>query len=298
MISKILLSLTPAFLFLVMPFAIMGFLKLVGLGKKGRRSPLTRQLLRSPGESLRAQIQDLTVNIDVYLIMTCTMPLVFFSTYLSQMHLGGNKDNIASIIIYATAAVFVTGFFAVNLLRLLKKRRSLYLALDCELAVGQELNHLMQHGYRVYHDFPADKFNIDHVVIGPKGVFAVETKGRPKRNEKGGQGEAKVIFDGKTLKFPSWSETKPIEQALRQGVWLSEWLASAIGEPVKVIPVLALPGWYIVNEKSSNIVTFSGKNPAYILKAGNDSLSDNVIQRISHQIEQKCRDVKPTAYSR
>ena len=28
----------------------------------------------------------------------------------------------------------------------------------------------------VYHDIQADQFNIDHVVVGPSGVFAVETK--------------------------------------------------------------------------------------------------------------------------
>ena len=39
----------------------------------------------------------------------------------------------------------------------------------------------MRDGFAVFHDVPGDKaFNVDHVVIGPQGVFAVETKGRGK----------------------------------------------------------------------------------------------------------------------
>jgi hypothetical protein len=49
---------------------------------------------------------------------------------------------------------------------------------DGELATAQELNQLMRHGYYVFHDLQAENFNIDHIVIGPAGVFAVETKSR------------------------------------------------------------------------------------------------------------------------
>ena len=58
----------------------------------------------------------------------------------------------------------------------LKKRRNLRLGYEGEIAVGQELNQLMLQGKHVYHDFPADKFNIDHIVVGRSGIFAVETK--------------------------------------------------------------------------------------------------------------------------
>jgi len=47
---------------------------------------------------------------------------------------------------------------------------------DAELSVGQELNQLMRQGAVVFHDLPADGFNIDHVLISALGVFAIETK--------------------------------------------------------------------------------------------------------------------------
>ena len=65
-----------------------------------------------------------------------------------------------------------------------------------------------------------------------------------------------------------------------------------------VHPVLALPGWYIVNERRSDVITFSGKKPDYILSFGKDALSENAIQSIAHQLEQHCRDVETGAYSK
>jgi len=156
----------------------------------------------------------------------------------------------------------------------------------------------MINGCRVYHDFLADGFNIDHIVVGPKGVFAVETKGRAKPDRNGGTEEAKVVCDGQILRFPDWSESRPIEQAKSQASWLAKWLDSAVGEPVPVQPVLALPGWYVVREKPMDLFIINGKNPDLMLKYSNVALSETLVKRIVHQLEQRCRDIEPLAYAK
>lgn len=199
------------------------------LGKKGRRSPLTRQLLRSPGETLREKIEEVGFDIDYYLASSFFLPVIW-AVYLSQINVDFLQAH-TSLVAVVTSVFLVAFIFCIyKVWTLLKQRTALSLGMECELAVGQELSQLMLQGYRVYHDFPADKFNIDHIIVGPKGVFAVETKGRTKPDEKGGSEEAKVIFDGSTLKFPNWSEAAPIDQARRQAAWLAEWLSSAVGD--------------------------------------------------------------------
>jgi hypothetical protein len=267
------------------------------LGKKGRRSPLTRHLLRSPGESLRRVIEEVSFNIDYYLAVTFFLPVIW-AVYLSQVNVNFLQAHTSLVAIFSSVFLITLIFCIYKVWTLLKKRTSLSLGLECELAVGQELSQLMLQGYRVYHDFPAEKFNIDHIIVGHKGVFAIETKGRTKPDKEGGTEEAKVIFDGRTLKFPSWSEAEPIDQTRKQAAWLAEWLSSALGDSVSVHPVLALPGWYIINERPSDVITFSGKKPDYILSFGKDTLSESAIQRIAHQLDQRCRDVETGAYSK
>jgi hypothetical protein len=45
-----------------------------------------------------------------------------------------------------------------------------------EEAVGRVLKKLEVHGYRTLHDLETAHGNLDHVVVGPTGVFAIETK--------------------------------------------------------------------------------------------------------------------------
>jgi hypothetical protein len=170
------------------------------------------------------------------------------------------------------------------------------LGYEGEIAVGQELNQLMRDGYYVHHDFPAGKFNIDHIVVGTSGVFAVETKARSKPTSKDRKADAKVKYDGKCLRFPKGTDVESLDQARRQAEWLSKWLRSAVGEAVKVRPVLALPGWFVERVASGGIRVINPKNFRSIAKTkGGINLSDQMISRIVYQLERKCRDVEPKA---
>ena len=107
--------------------------------------------------------------------------MTVYSVWITQAHFAGETITQGSTISLGIGTGAVLIFFSFRLLKILERRRSLYLALGGEIAVGQELNQLVQKGYWVYHDFPADRFNIDHIVVGSGGVFAVETKARTKQ---------------------------------------------------------------------------------------------------------------------
>jgi len=125
----------------------------------------------------------------------------------------------------------------------------------------------MRYGAVIFHDLPADGFNIDHVAVTPKGVYAVETKGRSKPNMNRGTEDARVVYYGKTFHFPGWSESSPLEQARYQEIWLARWLISAVGETVAVTPVLALPGWFVDRKGRSDVLVISGREAPTLLKA-------------------------------
>jgi hypothetical protein len=50
-------------------------------------------------------------------------------------------------------------------------------------------------GYQVFHDVQFERRNVDHVVVGPKGVFALETKTRRKPFKE----KNRVAFDGEAV---------------------------------------------------------------------------------------------------
>jgi hypothetical protein len=247
-------------------------------------------MLRSPGESLWEQIEDKKLDIDTHLTMVAIVPLMLYISYLQS------SKTIVNAAILLIVGVLTTSIVAYKLINLIKAKNKLSLGYDAELSVGQELNALMRDGYYVFHDFPAENYNIDHVVVGPTGVFAIETKGRTKPIQKDGKSEFKIKYDGKQLIFPTWVETKPLEQAKRQAGSLQKWLSSAVGEQVEVKAILAIPGWYIERTSNQGIIVINGKNPLTIIgKTNGIEFNKKLIAQISHQLDQRCRTVKPQA---
>jgi hypothetical protein len=125
------------------------------------------------------------------------------------------------------------------------ERENYRLGFDGERFVGEELSRLIAHGYEVYHDVPFDGFNIDHVLVGPGGVFSVETKTRRKPVSESQGKEYHVQFDGSCLRWPWGTDTHGLDQAVNNARTLSQWLGSAVGDPVYVAPILTLPGWMV-----------------------------------------------------
>ena len=159
-----------------------------------RRSPLTRNLLRNPGDSLRPQLEDLALDMLGLSCLLLIIPIVVYSIWITELHFGTARVTTfdgTSRVIFTLVAL---GFVSYRILIVMKRRRALFLGLDGEMAIGQELNQLMLKGYAVYHDFPADHFNIDHIVVAPGGVFAVETKARPKPVTEDGKASAEVVL--------------------------------------------------------------------------------------------------------
>ncbi|MGH8121265.1 MAG: nuclease-related domain-containing protein, partial [Rudaea sp.] len=156
----------------------------------------------------------------------------------SQIHFGWPEGWLVFF-------VAVAGFLAARSgTSLLKDHRHYLEGLAAERATAQELTLLIAKGCAIYHDIPAEKFNLDHVVIGPCAVFMVETKSQQKPAERGAA-NARVTYDGAALVFPDWRDTKMLDQTRAQTRWLDDYLYRKTGERVGVEPVLALPGWYV-----------------------------------------------------
>jgi len=262
-----------------------------------RQTPLTRNLLRGPGQSLRAAIDDLTFDLVAYFGMLSGVPLLFYAMYLERRLLGASKPVVE--IALAVTLVIVVAYIIRKLVRTLSRLRRLRLGLEGEMAAGQELDQLMLEGYRVFHDVPGNGFNIDHVVVGRNGVFAIETKTRSKPLKDDGKAERHVEYTGGALIFPHYRSTKPLAQAEYQAKWMHEWLSAAVGKSVLVMPLVALPGWYINRGEHTRIPVFNPlKCAAYFRHVGTAELSHDLQQQIAHQLDQRCRDVAPRAYPR
>ncbi|MCP5315597.1 MAG: NERD domain-containing protein [Chromatiaceae bacterium] len=263
----------------------------------GKRSPFPREFLRSPGHTLYEQIEDLRLDFMGWFVAAMIWPPLLYTALLGQAYFNDRPLSPSGWVFYAIAGIGGIVVVARKAVQSFQRIRQLRLGYEGELGVGQELNQLMLHGFRVFHDFPGEQFNIDHIVIGKSGVFAIETKARSKPNTGAGKADSTVICDGTRLIFPTWTEIGPMEQAERQAAWLAKWLASAVGEVVTVKAAVVIPGWFVERKKIGNVLVFNAKESKQaIVDFRGPLLSDVMVQRIAHQVEGQCRDVAPRSF--
>jgi hypothetical protein len=255
--------------------------------RKNPRSPLTCDVLRGPGHTHSAQIIELSQDLQVCQIALFALPCLAFAAHAAYSYFAQVPESWLRILISVGTTLLFMGYYFWRLVRLLSERRICRLRLEGEVTVGQELNLLMTDGYRVFHDFPADSFKIDHIVIGPTGVMVVETKTRGHNR----QADAVVAYDGRMLHFPKVSDYETIDQANLKAEWISEWLSSTIGEDVCARAMVAVPGWSVKRTSADGIPVVNPKQFATLFKYIKPRpMTDGLMQHIVKQIEGRCRD--------
>ncbi|MDO9385102.1 MAG: nuclease-related domain-containing protein [Thiobacillus sp.] len=206
------------------------------------KSPIKDKPLRFPGQSLEEERRRLFED-------KLETPLLLAAFFIVLSALEWWRDyspSPPSPIVFTALAVLLLGFSAWRIWRTRPQAHALKLGIEGEKAVGQFLERLRENGYQVFHDLIGAGFNVDHVVIGPAGVFTVETKtwSKPAR------GDAKIMFDGEQITAAGRApERNPVIQARAQAAWLKGLLSESTGRTFDVFPVVVFPGWYI--EQSS-----------------------------------------------
>lgn len=286
------ITLTPMLLILILYLVLVGALRVSRWQRRRKRlsNTLSNEFRRSPGESLRLGAEEINDDISSDLLSVCFVPLMVYTMYLSQLCADG-KPLIGKSWVYWVIGGAFSAFFMVRLARNAVRRRTLRLSLLGDLAVAEELNQLMLDGCHVYHDFPAHPFNIHHVMVGKTGAFVVQTLTRSKGWSDKTRSGATVVYDGETLRFPSWIERDPLTQAKAQASWLSEWLSNAVGERIHVEPLVVIPGWSVMTESVDGIPVLNEKGVRTLVTQKTDKqMPDAIIRRVCHLIDLGYRD--------
>jgi len=212
----------------------------------------------------------------------------FLAAHISALWLISSGSLLA---LFAAAGVLA----AIRAFGCLREAQNIRLGLRGEQAVAETLHEVADCGFRAFHDFPGgEDWNIDHIAVGTRGVFLIETKARRRRGSLNGQKEHEVTYDEQALHFPTGTDRNAIPQARRNAKWLSNYLAGKTGEPVQVTPILVLPGWYVypVDKRNFAIKAMNATYLAGHMRRQEHSIEPAQVRRIITALDEKCRDVE------
>jgi hypothetical protein len=282
-------------LFAISAFAILWWDR----RKRGTRIPFSRdlRLMRMAGETHLKDVaqfdEDFLFVFMLAALVPCLAAIILFEV------LGHLKGGWLWAVLGLTIAVFVVAFGLATrwFVRRLRARSDSYLGFFGERVVAEFLEPAKTQGWRVFHDVPCEsgreRFNIDHVAVGPGGVYAIETKTRRKGPTREGRDDYKVFYDGEKLDWPWGDDQDGLGLAIGHAQWLQNWLTKTTGAAMGVVPVLALPGWYVESPARAAVrVVNPSWLPDLLTGSAETTLSARQIDLYTRQIEQRCRDVE------
>jgi len=202
------------------------------------RSPLRFKALRLPGQSGDEAIEALFWDELALPLLLATVLLIVavFEWLMALRHMPPQPWLFTCL---AAAASLYAARKGISLRARFHRMR---LGRDGERIVAEELDKLRAAGAQVFHDVPADGFNIDHVVLCDRGIYAIETKtwskpqNRDARIRLTNQG---IIADGHR------PNRDPLAQVQAESKWLAQRLKEWTGKSLPVRGTVLIPGWFI-----------------------------------------------------
>lgn len=202
-----------------------------------KRSPLSAKPLRLPGQSIGQEILDVS-----YDGILSPLLLSLFMIIIAGLEWWRHVMNMKpSPWLYSFGALLACVYAGIRIAYAWRRLHDLKLGRDGERAVAQYLEWFRTAGFFVFHDIPNERSNIDHVLIGARGLFTIETK----TISKPARGECKIrVLEGRILTNGHAIQRDPLVQSKAQARWLSTFLAESQFE-VFVQPVVVFPGWFV-----------------------------------------------------
>lgn len=201
------------------------------------RSPLKANPLRNPGQSLDEEMHSF---FDDQATLPYMIVLGLWAVTFAEW-VGYWRSTPRQPWTFTFFALAATAWLIWRLVKVRARMRQLRLGRDGERVVGQFLDGLREGGARIFHDIPAEGFNLDHVVISAHGIFVVETKTITKPTA-----DAKVVYDGEHVTVAGFKPDRdPVAQARAEATWLRRLLKESTGREFPVRGAVVYPSWWI-----------------------------------------------------
>jgi hypothetical protein len=212
---------------------------------------------RTPGQYARAAVQRLRMRTLV------TLGVLAVATALLGRLFGLHDARFLVAELALLASMFVISRYVLPLV----ERRDR--GARGEEHVGELLDELTQESWRVIHDASLGRGNVDHIAIGPAGVFTVETKSHPGPvhvRRVHGSVIAQAQAQRKAIERVTGLEVQPLVVFSR--AWVDRPMARRKG--VRVVPARMLLG-------------FLGKRPTTLTRGQVEQAHEQVVQALQEQ---------------
>ncbi len=202
------------------------------------------RILHESAQRFRDELDRLSSRQATYLCGSLVFLVLFFAAYFlnAQQLFAGYPSWQLYIQLAFLAAVCI--YAVCQLLRTIRAGLKLKFARDANIAIGHQLQQLSAGGTRVFHDVRTAVGVVDHVIVGRRGLHAVNVVARRTRKRRS-QNRCNARIRENTIEWEDGGESESIVPLAAKTARLQKEFRDLLGHKIRVRSVIAVPGWDI-----------------------------------------------------
>ncbi len=242
------------------------------------------RIMHEAAQQFRDELERLTSSQATYLSGILVFLVLFAAAYVLQARQLFSGYPSWQLYVQLAFLILVCTYACFRLLQTIRARYDVKYLRDANVAIGHQLQQLSAGRTRIFHDVKTDTGIVDHVIVGKKGLYAVNVIVRRSRKR------SHARLSGNLIEYANGGDDVSIVDAAAKTARLQEEFCDLIGYKLRVRSVIAIPGWDIgeqssdehllVNEKT--IVMLSGWNDT------SDHLMNEVVAELQKELASRC----------
>jgi hypothetical protein len=241
-------------------------------------------IMLEAAQRFRDEIAQLSRNHSVYLATGLVFAVIFCVTYLLPPRELFSDTPRWQLIVEFILLALGAGYVLFRLGQIAVARRRLVFIRDANMATGHALQRLTANSNRVFHDVACNADVIDHVVVGLQGVYTISVIAR----KPGKDNRARLTGD--QLLFAPGKETMSVERSGNKSEQLARELKKLLGHKIRIRPVIAVPGWEIDYQESSDYLLVNERTLSMLTgwKDQKDYLMNEEVDAVQQALTERC----------
>jgi len=221
------------------------------------------RIMHEAAQRFRDELDRLTSSQSTYLSGTLVFAMLFIAAYVLQAKQLFVGYPSWQLYLQLGFLLLVLGFAVFSLAKTVLRRHQMKFLRDANVAIGHQLQQVSAEGTRVFHDVGTSAGTVDHVVVGQKGLYAINVVAR--RSSK----LAHAKLHENNIEYSNSKDLQPIVDINAKTSRLQKDFRDLLGHRVRVRSVIAVPGWD-VDEQSSDEHLLVNERTIAMLSGWND----------------------------
>ena len=242
-------------------------------------------IMREAAQRFRDEFEALSSRQSTYLGACLTFVFIFLVANTFEARLLFEGYPAWQLYPLLATLLAAAGFALHRLIRTIYKWRKIRFLRDAIIAIGHSLQRIATGEARVFHDVTIPEGVVDHVLVGPGGVYAVNVVVHRTMR----RGSVQLV-DGE-LRFEPDRATIPITDIASRASQLEQALSDLLKHPVRVRSVIAVPGWHADSPRGDGHLVVNERTLPILhgWRSEADQLMDEDVQTLQEHLTKTCK---------